>query len=284
MLKVHAVQTGWVAFTATHRQLVGPASVRYGTIIADPRWTEWLPIMTWVIEHPEGVIVIDTGESSRTGEADYFNCDPGSKFFFQSALRFKVSPEEEIGARLQALGIPPSEVRWVILTHTHSDHADGLEHFPKAQILVARGEYTSALKSPRGDLPCRWPAWFEPTLVDYAPVDIPVFGRGYSVTQAGDVIIVSTPGHSADHQSVILRDGDRTVFFAGDTSFSDQQLLRGGVPGISEHYAAAKQSLAHIRQFITQQPTVYLPSHDPQSAQRLADRVITTPANIAAIT
>ena len=126
-LHMHAIQTGWVAVHPNHRDLFGPAGTRLASILLDPRWTEWLPILTWVIEHPEGVIVIDTGETSRVVEPDFFNCDPGSNFVFRRILRFLVRPEEEIGAQMQGLGIAPESVRWVVQTHLHCDHAGGLD-------------------------------------------------------------------------------------------------------------------------------------------------------------
>jgi glyoxylase-like metal-dependent hydrolase (beta-lactamase superfamily II) len=59
-------------------------------------------------------------------------------------VRFWVDPDAEIGPRLRALGLPLGEVRWVILTHLHTDHAGGLAHFPDAEILVSRTEYDTA--------------------------------------------------------------------------------------------------------------------------------------------
>jgi hypothetical protein len=65
-----------VRVKAAHREFAGPAVLRTLAIAADPRWTTWLPITAWVVEHPEGVLVVDAGETPRVAEPGYFACDP----------------------------------------------------------------------------------------------------------------------------------------------------------------------------------------------------------------
>ena len=94
-----------------------PASSQHA---ADSHWTEPLPIYVWVIEHPEGAIVVDTGETARVAEPGYF---PWWHPYFRFGLREWVRPEEEVGPQLRALLIEPSDVRWLVMTHLHTDHA-----------------------------------------------------------------------------------------------------------------------------------------------------------------
>ena len=109
--------------------------------LLDKKWVQ-VPIYAWVIEHPEGVIVVDTGETARTAQKGYF--PRWQPFLRQTSDKFLVSPEDEIGPQLKNLGIEPGDVRWVVLTHLHTDHAGGLHHFPRAEILVSRKEYAAA--------------------------------------------------------------------------------------------------------------------------------------------
>jgi glyoxylase-like metal-dependent hydrolase (beta-lactamase superfamily II) len=110
-------------------------------LVLGSSWSEWLPIYTWVVEHPEGVILVDTGETDRTSESGYF---PWWQPYFRLAVRFDVSAEVEIAPQLLEIGISPDEVWKVVLTHLHSDHAGGLRHFPKSEIIVSEDEYQSA--------------------------------------------------------------------------------------------------------------------------------------------
>ena len=57
---------------------------------------------------------------------------------------FDVTPEQEVGPQLLKLGIRSDDVRTVILTHLHTDHAGGLHHFPKSKILVSDKELAIA--------------------------------------------------------------------------------------------------------------------------------------------
>ena len=67
-LRVHGIQTGWITIKTNHYRLRGPESLRFPSIVADTSWTEPKPMLSWLIEHPEGLIMIDTGE--RAGARD----------------------------------------------------------------------------------------------------------------------------------------------------------------------------------------------------------------------
>jgi glyoxylase-like metal-dependent hydrolase (beta-lactamase superfamily II) len=270
-IPVHSIQTGFVAVKRAHRDMVGLEAARLLTIALDARWTEWMPIYTWVIEHPEGVIVVDTGETSQTSDPAYFDCDLVTAWIYRNNLRFVVSSVDEIGNQLPTLGIDPMDVRWVVQTHLHSDHMGGLAAFPNATVYVPREDYPASA----GVLTCRLPADFSPQFPAFETVDVPGFGRGFRVTSDGTVTILPTPGHSMGHQSVLLDDGDIQYLFAGDTSFDEAQLRDGRIGGIVADTTLARATLENLRVLIRNLPTVYLPTHDPESGRRFADGLST---------
>jgi N-acyl homoserine lactone hydrolase len=59
--------------------------------------------------------------------------------FYRRAARFSVQPEEEIGPQLRALGIAARDVRQVVITHLHTDHAGGLVHLSGSKTCGKRG-------------------------------------------------------------------------------------------------------------------------------------------------
>jgi len=268
-MKIHALQTGTVLIRPNQRHGKGPGFARLVNTLADQRWTEPLPIYAWAIEHPEGIIVIDTGESAKAASPGYF---PAWHPFLKNAI-FQVEPEQEVGFQLEAIGIRPHEVRWVILTHFHTDHAGGLGHFPKSEIVVVRRAFALAsgfAGQARGFLPNHWPAWFAPKLIDLAPHPFGAFPQSFPLTKAGDVVVIGTSGHTNSHISVILQDADVSYFFAGDTSYSQQLMLDQTIDGVALNGQEAKQTLERIREFAHATPCIYLPTHDPESGHRLA--------------
>jgi glyoxylase-like metal-dependent hydrolase (beta-lactamase superfamily II) len=268
------VQTGEVRVRTNQVRGKGAGVRRLLNTMVDDTWSDWLPIYAWVIEHPEGLIVVDTGETARTAEPSYF---PAWHPYFRRGVEFRVGPEDEIGPQLTDRRIDPQTVRWVVLTHLHTDHAGGLHHFPGVEILVERTAFAKASGVGgrlRGFLPNRWPTWFEPRLVDLDPAPYGPFERSLPLTGAGDVVLVATPGHTPDHISVIVRTDEISYFLAGDTSYNEWLMVEGQVDGVAPDEGAARQTLRRIREFAAQASLVYLPSHDPQSAERLEKRQV----------
>jgi glyoxylase-like metal-dependent hydrolase (beta-lactamase superfamily II) len=282
-MKIHAIQTGTVAIKTRQVEGVGRGPRRQLNMFLDREWTDPLPIYAFAIEHPEGVIVVDTGETARTSEPDYF---PRWHPFFRFGLREWIAPEEEIGPQLERLGIAPADVRWVVLTHMHVDHAGGLHHFPRSEILVSRTEYehASGLRGRvRGYLNNHFPAGFKPTVIDLPATPYGPFPRSLTLTTAGDVTIVGLEGHTPGHVGVVVEDDDHAVLFAGDSSYSEDLMLRGAVDGVSPDEAAARRTHERIRALAAERPTVYLVAHDPQTGERLADRCpVSVPSATAA--
>jgi glyoxylase-like metal-dependent hydrolase (beta-lactamase superfamily II) len=202
--------------------------------------------------------------------AEFFDdVDAGNAFFYRKFLRFRVEPEEEIGPQIERLGMRPAEVQHVVMTHLHSDHADGMHMLPAATFHISRAELDPSLP---GNLAPKWPAGLKAALIDHAPDDTPGFGASYALTRAGDIRLLPTPGHSAGHQSVLIRAGDTQIILAGDASFDQEQLVRGAHAGICADLALAQRSHEALRALARAAPTLYLPTHDARSAARLRDR------------
>jgi N-acyl homoserine lactone hydrolase len=133
----------------------------------------------------------------------------------------------------------------------------------------------------RGYLPNRWPSWFDPLPVDLAAEPFGPFAASKQLTGAGDVIAVATPGHTTDHLSVLVQDEGTTYFLAGDASYDERLMLAGRIDGVSANGDVASATLDAIRQLARDRPTVYLPTHDPESAIRLASRRVVDDAGLA---
>jgi glyoxylase-like metal-dependent hydrolase (beta-lactamase superfamily II) len=100
------------------------------------------------------------------------------------------------------------------------------------------------------------------------------FARSRALSDDGRVVAVETPGHTPGHVSVICVDDEgRHVMLAGDATDTLEQLKARRADAIGPdpkvHVATLDTILAHC----AEHPTVYLPSHDPESAARLAGAI-----------
>jgi N-acyl homoserine lactone hydrolase len=268
-VNIHAVQTGTVDIKTAERIRKPGGLIR---VFTDSRWTGWLPIYAWVIDHPEGIIVVDTGETSKSSDPNYY---PRWHPFYRGSLRMNVRPEDEIGPQLRGMGITQKDIKTLVLTHFHTDHAGGLHHFFGTEILVSGSDHclASGFRGRlRGYLPNRWPEWFNPKPIALEPESFGSFEQSYKVTKAGDVLIVPTPGHTPGHVSVVVNTEDATFFLAGDTSYSERLLIERIPDGVSPRASVAIGTMDRILRLGDSRPLVYLPTHDPESVERLAEK------------
>ena len=265
-MRIHAIETGRVRIKQAQIEGRGHGTWRQLQPILASEWADRSPVYAWAIENPEGVIVVDTGAAAHLKSL------PRWHPYFRFAVRFDIEPEQEVGPQLRGLGIGARDVKTVVLTHLHIDHDGGLAHFPHSRILASAGEIarTSGIAGAMlGYLPKRWPKWFAPEPLAWQPTACGPFASSARISAAGDVIAVPTPGHTPNHLSVVVRDGDHEIMLAGDASYLESTMLSGAVDGVSPDETVAAATLARIREFCSQRPTVYLPAHDPHAAQRL---------------
>jgi N-acyl homoserine lactone hydrolase len=261
-MKIHALSTGTVR--VKHSFLFPRAGARRQLDLFLPStWSQPLPIHCWAIEH-EGVLrLVDTGETSAARNVPF--------------ARFDVAREQELRGAMDAAGLELDDVSEVVLTHAHGDHIDGLIHV-RARTLINDTElrYANARFSRvmRGVMRQPLPASFapEPFSLDGGPFG--AFARSRALSDDGRIVAVETPGHTPGHISVIcVEDSGSHVMLAGDATDTLEQLqsLRADAigPDPKVHVATLETILAHC----AQHPTVYLPSHDPESAARLAGSI-----------
>jgi N-acyl homoserine lactone hydrolase len=261
-MQIHVLQTGTVR--VKHSFLfAGTGPRRQLDLFLPGPWSDPLPIHCWAIEHEERVLLLDTGESATASNVPF--------------ARFDVAPGQELPAALAGAGISPGDISEVILTHHHGDHVDGLTHV-NAPVKASEAELhflaTPFPRVMRRVLRQPLPPGFAPTPLVLDGGAFGAFPQSRALSADGRIVAVATPGHTPGHISVIcVDDSGRHVMLAGDVTDTLEQLHARRADAVGPdpkvHVATLERILAHC----AAHPTVYLPSHDPESAARLAGSV-----------
>jgi N-acyl homoserine lactone hydrolase len=258
-MRIHALTTG--AVRVKHSFLFAKTGWRRQVDLFLPGpWSDPLPIHCWAVEHDGRLLLVDTGETAAARNVPF--------------ARFDVAPAQELPGALAAAGLSVADADMVVLTHLHGDHMDGAVHV-QAPVLVHERELafsrTVAARAAQRVFHQPVPAGVElrPLALDGGPFG--GFAASHPLTDDGRVVAVDAPGHTPGHIAIVCIDDDgRHVLLAGDATDTLEQLHArrpdavGPKPAVS--VATIDAILAHGREH----PTVYLPSHDPESAARLA--------------
>jgi glyoxylase-like metal-dependent hydrolase (beta-lactamase superfamily II) len=275
MIRVGIIQTGTVTIRPHHRcgEEGRTAWQRKLDLLRDRGWTQPLPIYAYLIEHPEGIYLVDTGDRASNSDRGYL---PRWNPFFHYEVQVKVAHAEEIGVQLAEKGIDVKrDVKGVLMTHLHHDHAGGFHHFPHTPIFVGRENYQVARSLQgrlAGCLPQRWPTWFHPTLIEITGPAIGPYPTSWPVTRDGRIAFVETPGHMRGHLSILVQEQEILYCLAGDATYDIDLLLTNQVDGVTYDVAVSQRTLERIRLLARQQPTMVLPAHDPGAPERLVKK------------
>ncbi len=273
-MRIHAIQTGWAQIRRNQIIARKEDLFRLVRTLSDQEWAAPVPIYAWLLEHPEGLILVDTGQTARAADPGYH---PRWHPYFHRSVRFHVRRDEEVDVQLESIGINPVDVRWVVLTHLHTDHAGGIRHFPKADVIVSSAEWRAAQGQwgkLAGYIPQHWPREIIPRHVLFRDGPWGAFAHSMQLTSAGDVHVVPTPGHTAGQLAVSVSLPDVEIILAGDVSYTQDALLHDRLDGVSLNAQRAHDTLQTVRRHVLERPTVFLPAHDPDAATRLARRMV----------
>src|SRR6266508_1390287 len=200
----------------------------------------------YLIKHAQGWMLWDTGV------ADAIAAMPdGQKPADPRGTHWK--RPKTLGSQLEQLGVKPSDIKYVAVSHSHPDHIGNVEMFPQTMLLVQNAEY-------------EWPgANNVPRFKPQHPVtklegDKDVFGDG-------SVTIISTPGHTPGHQSLLVKlPKTGALLLSGDAVHFQSNWDNRRVPAINSEQEQTRTSMQRMADILAKQKATLWINHD--KAQR----------------
>jgi len=234
-----------------------------------------VPYQAFLVEHPSaGRILIDTGFHPSVA------VDPKENLGRVGARVFapEMEASDAIPAQLRARGIEPAEIKTILMTHLHGDHASGISEFPGAMFLISQQEWDEASTVSRpwmhGYVRRHFDHAFDFRTVDFGGPGIDsfaTFGRGVDVFGDGSVRLVFTPGHTLGLMSVILRLKEREALVAGDAIYTRRTLDTGHKPYLMEDEHLFERSVREIQIYARETPdALIIPGHDMAAWRELS--------------
>ena len=167
------------------------------------------PIPAYLIEHPKGRVLFDTGLPLRARDIIASAADPRS-------LGFEFEQGQDIASHLLAVGIDPGSIDWIVNSHLHSDHCGGNAAIFNATIILQREELAVA-RAQAGSM--LYDAHSFETGQAFRKIDgeFDLFGDG-------TILVFPTPGHTAGHQSMRVALAGGPVILAGDCCYLKRSL------------------------------------------------------------
>jgi len=198
-----------------------------------------IPVPMYIIDHPDGLVVFDTGMNIAVipdNGAEYWG--PVSGAFTPTMTR-----DQGIDRQLQRIGKTVADVKYVVHSHLHLDHAGNMNMFPNATHIIRKAELQNAW----------WPERFQRAayvMSDYAVTrelniweltqDLDLFGDG-------SVVLIDTKGHTKGHQSMIVRlPNSGTKILASDAAYMAENL-QGVIPGIVWNVQEAMEAIERMK-------------------------------------
>lgn len=207
----------------------------------------------YLIHHMQGWLLWDTGLTDAiaalpNGQAP---SDPRAIHWYRP---------KTLAAELNAVGVKPSDVKYLAISHTHPDHVGNVEMFPDATLLVQKAEY-------------EWP---NPLGVGRFKPEHPVrkLEGDYDVFGDGSVTIISTPGHTPGHQSLLVKlPKTGAIVLSGDAVHFESNWNNRRVPSINADKEQTATSMQRIADVLAKEKAQLWINHD--KAQR--DTLIMAP-------
>lgn len=208
----------------------------------------------FVVRHPKGILVWDTGLGDKMAEAK-------GGVDLEGGIHMSVGTT--LAEQLKAIGIAPADVAYVAFSHMHADHTGNANLFAGSTWILNRAELAWALSKPE--------AFVQPeTFSAYKSAKTEMIAGDHDVFGDGAVRILRTPGHTPGHQVLMLRLRKAgSVILSGDLWHLRANLTHRRVPAFNVSRADTLASMDRVLRIAKNTHARIVVQHDPGDFARL---------------
>jgi glyoxylase-like metal-dependent hydrolase (beta-lactamase superfamily II) len=192
---------------------------------------------------------------------DYLLWDTG-----HSMAAPNVAPKVSLVDQLAQLKVTPDQIKYVGISHYHGDHIGQAASFPKATLLIGKGDWDelNSAKPREGANPAPLANWIKDGgKAEPVPLDKDVFGDG-------SALMLNTPGHTPGHHSLLVKlPQTGAVFITGDLAHFHENWETGGVPTFNTDRAQTLASLDRAKKLVAATKAVVIIQHDGRDVAKL---------------
>jgi N-acyl homoserine lactone hydrolase len=215
----------------------------------------------WLIKHGSEWLLWDTGVPEATLN------DPRGWSTLPKLIVYHL--DKSVTDQLAEIGLTPGDIARVAISHTHGDHIGNVDLFPNSTILMQRAEY-NWIHSPNGPndnvnqlMALARKLLGTPKNLQLVDGDTDVFGDG-------SVTLVSTPGHTPGHQSLLVHlKHSGFIILSGDVAHLEENFQKNIVPSLNTNKAESIASMEKVRQLIAIYKATLFPNHDKRQTAKL---------------
>lgn len=255
-MKIHVLHTGKVRVSPA-LPFGGNCNIIKASGITTPKkdWL-WLPVSAYLIEHPQGLILVDSGWHRKISPIGIYDkkaqIESLGSFLLYKINQGVLENGAAINEQLEKMGIKDSDIDYVLLTHLDCDHVNGLKQVSKAKkILVSRNEMEFAQKKSIVNLVRYQHRWWDGvnlTLFDWNG-SVGPYHRSFDLFGDGSIVMVNIPGHSDGLCAVKITNPEgKYVLLFSDGGYATKSWRDMITSGIAEDKKQQYISLEWIRQ------------------------------------
>ena len=177
--------------------------------------------------------------------------------------------DKTITGQLAEIGLKASDITYVAVSHTHGDHIGNVGLFPNSTVLMQRVEY-AWINSPDGanDNVNQLKALARKLLG--SPKQLRLLDGDTDVFGDGSVTLISTPGHTPGHQSLLVHlKNSGFIILSGDVAHSEENFEKDVVPSLNTDKAASIASMDRVRRMMATYQAKLFINHDKAQSDML---------------